>query len=229
MPKKTVAYLALLPPSLNWDLAYLARCLAAQEVLLFDTCCFSRKGMGHRVAFRDGRNRHWSGLNVSGLQRKKPFYLVEVTELDSWIADQQRLLPQLYTHAFYFDYYFPEWIELLSSLSNQSLRDIHHEVSHWLLSELNVALNWTRCSEKYLMDSGVSDIARLSGAQRIVLDEQASRIHPQSHLGMDFSLSLPKYRQAEPGFLSGCGALDLLFNYGPEAYQVIEKLHFSAA
>ncbi|TVQ72144.1 MAG: hypothetical protein EA363_04945 [Balneolaceae bacterium] len=35
---------------------------------------------------------------------------------------------------------------------------------------------------------------------------------------------LPVYRQHFPGFVPGCGALDLLFEYGPDAWQVLDLL-----
>ena len=36
--------------------------------------------------------------------------------------------------------------------------------------------------------------------------------------------SIPDYHQHFPGFVPGCGALDLLFEYGPDAWQIFDRI-----
>ncbi len=41
-------------------------------------------------------------------------------------------------------------------------------------------------------------------------------VHPAFHL--------PDYRQHFPGFVPGCGVMDLLFEYGPDAWQILDRI-----
>jgi len=37
--------------------------------------------------------------------------------------------------------------------------------------------------------------------------------------------SIPEYNQHFPGFVPECGALDLLFEYGPDAWQIFDRIY----
>ncbi len=59
----------------------------------------------------------------------------------------------------------------------------------------------------------------------VVWQEPNSRNYQKPHPdAVQPVFHIPEYRQHFPGFVPGCGLLDLLFEYGPDAWQVLDEL-----
>lgn len=243
--------LALLLPGYSPDLAWINRALNADDVILDDLHPFSRKSRVHRTKIRTPEGHQWLTIPFVGEDRRRPIRNVRIDDRRPWLKHHLRALEYNYRNSIYFDFYEPEIrADLETAAEFELLVDAvrHLMKRQWTYLQLRNFPKWMSDSEND--DFGqyeemkkpvaaseqpgyekIDDrIRQLTGSPQTgpvaIYQEPDSRNYQKPHpSAIDPPFSLPAYRQHFPGFEPGCGVLDLLFEYGPDSWQILDKLN----
>ncbi|MDG5766592.1 WbqC family protein [Balneolales bacterium ANBcel1] len=236
---------ALLLPGYSPDLAWMARALHADRVILDDRHLFSRKSRVHRTKIRTPDGHQWLSLPVVTEDRRKPINRVRIDDRRPWLQHHLQALEFNYRNSLYFDYYEPEIRADLQSAANYELLldAVRHLMQRqWIYLQLPKFPTWAgelapgattsrsdRSSESVRPNDTTHKSPSVSPETK-VWQEPNSRNYQKPHPNAsqpDFQI--PEYRQHFPGFVPGCGVLDVLFEYGPETWQVLEAIQVNPA
>ncbi len=248
---------ALLLPGYSPDLAWLARAVNADRVILDDRHPFSRKSRVHRTKIRTPDGHQWLTIPFVSGDRRKPINQVRIDDRRPWLRNHLQALEFNYRNSPYFDFYEPEIrADLETAASCVFLVDAVRHLMQRQWTYLDFA-DFPLWSSDLIpgMDAGTDagtdpppgptlyDL--VADDSTIVWQEPDSRHYQRPHpaavpITADQNdaiqndadqndadqpvFRIPEYRQHFPGFVPGCGVLDLLFEYGPDAWQVLDGL-----
>ncbi len=244
------ATLALLLPGYSPNLSWMARALNADLVLLDDLHPFSRKSRIHRTKIRTPNGHQWLTIPILKEDRHEPIHRVRIERDRPWLKHHLQALEYNYRNSIYFDFYEPEIrADLETAADCHYLIDAvrHLMERQWAYLQLPDFPLWmSECTNhnsaagrsKNKTDPAVKQIeperryhhlGRITGLNRIgnfiIWQEADSRNYQKPHAGtVQPVFHLPEYRQHFQGFNPDCGVLDLLFEYGPDAWQVLDQL-----
>ncbi len=243
---------ALLLPGYSPNLSWLARAVHADRAILDDLHPFSRKSKVHRTKIRTPDGHQWLTIPFVREDRRKAINQVRIDDRRPWSGHHLQALEYNYRNSPYFDFYEPEIradFEIASRCGFLVDAVRHLMQRQWLYLELPKFPQWasdlgpgadTRADAG--MDTGTdpspgkSLYDAISDDRTIVWQEPDSRHYQRPHpiavqnpaaVQTDTAtpvFHIPGYRQHFPGFVPGCGLLDLLFEYGPDAWQVLDEL-----
>jgi len=249
--------IALLLPGYSPDLAWMARALNADRVILDDLHPFSRKSKVHRTKIRTPDGHQWLAIPFLQEDRRKPIREVRIDDRRPWLRHHLQALEFNYRNSLYFDFYEPEIrADLTSAAECGLLLDAvrHLMIRQWIYLQLPQFPLWSSDNPSELDSAGVDSGGVDSGGmdsegaasgevvpggvpsgpdvladgQAILWQEPGSRHyqkpHPRAQDPGSDAFQPPEYLQHFPGFVPGCGVLDLLFEYGPDAWQVLDQL-----
>lgn len=219
-PQSVSKTTALLLPGYSPDLGWMARALHAGKVILDDLHPFSRKSKVHRTKIRTPDGHQWLAIPFVGEDRRKPICEVRIDHRRPWLKHHLQALEYNYRNSHYYDFYEPEFrsdFEIASKyeLLLDAVRFLMER--QWAYLEFGDFPQWaSECaSENLVMESEIDTIWQ----------EQDSRHYQKPHPATrNPAFILPQYRQHFQGFVPGCGVLDLLFEYGPDAWQVLDRI-----
>lgn len=191
--------------------------LKADRVILLDTDIWSRKGRTHRAKLRAEEGTQWINIPVCTADRKRPICEVRIDHSEDWKTPFKNGVLHNYSSATYFDFMQDELAaDFKYASSFEKLIDFNLHIFNRLLTYLEIDLHYEFFSATSLTNS----------EYRVVYQEYASKNYIRQLDQAQPALEKhPAYRQAWPGFEPECSVLDLLLNYGPESYQVIELLY----
>ncbi len=265
--------IALLLPGYSPGLAWMARALNADRVILDDLHPFSRKGKVHRTKIRTPDGHQWLTIPFVSEDRRKPINKVRIDHRRPWLRHHLQALEYNYRNSPYFDFYEPEIrVDFETASENVFLLDAvrHLMQRQWLYLELSEFAEWAselvgkNNDPVYMFNpsgthSGEPENSErgdnTSGNQASGIQVQGSQLHesfpstrvssekrvtvwqepdsrnyqiPHPHAERTDSLEsvfhIPEYRQHFSGFIPGCGLFDLLFEYGPDSWQILDEL-----
>jgi hypothetical protein len=229
--------LAILLPAAFPDLSYIARCLNADHILLHDTLPFSRKSRVHRGRIRTPDGVQWIHLPIHPEDRDKPLHKARIENPVNWLPSQWRAIEYNYRNSIFFDHYEPEIIEDFDTISQMHLyTDATSYLNHRLWKYLQLPAetcpntNWSSIATTKpshmtsVKEISPTEIAQLLEFEAVFQEEASKNYHQPTKQQMPFAFEHPVYRQHFGGFEKECCALDLLFELGPNAWKVLEKL-----
>ena len=229
---------ALLLPGYAPDLQWMARALNAGRVILDDRHPFSRKSKVHRTKIRTPDGHQWLSLPIVTEDRRKPINRVRIDDRRPWLQHHLQALEFNYRNSLYFDYFEPEIrADLQVAAEYELLLDAvrHLMQRQWIYLQLPEFPEWISeieadepCTERTAVagrpvDEPPEHLPVAPGSS--VWQEPNSRNYQKPHpeaTQPDFRI--PEYRQHFPGFVPGCGVLDMLFEYGPESWQILDGI-----
>lgn len=223
--------IALLMPGYSPSLDWLGRALLADVVVLDDLHPFSRKSRVHRTRVRTSDGFQWLVIPFASEDRRKPLCEVRIDRQRPWVDHHLKALEYNYRNSTYFDYYEPEIRADLTAASHcELLLDavMHLMQRQWSYAE--ITLPYTQISS--ISSHSLEDENLFPGQQKNkrVWQEAKSRHYQKPHPDAVVpDLSIPEYKQRFPGFVEGCGMLDLLFTYGPDMWQVLDRITAGSA
>ena len=219
--------------------AYFALMDHVDHFVLADTFQYSRQSYQNRASLRTPNGRQWISIPLRGRQHGRPIHQVEIHGKHRWIRKHWRALTFNYRATPFFEYYEDqlrpvfdvEW-EGLADLTSRTV-----EVTRDLLGITTIlsrasALEGTPGTPGTRGTPGIPDtpaspstleeILATVGDENLVVPEIASSVDGT------FAASVLDFEEAErrqnfEGFEPGMSALDLLFNYGPEALSMIRE------
>jgi hypothetical protein len=219
--------LAILQPTLIPNLYDLTAMLAADKVVFQDSEKWSRKGRTHRAKIRTPEGTQWLNVPVRTEDRKKQIREVRIDHNEDWIEQVLRSIEYNYRNSVYYDFYEPE-IRSDWQLAKQyeflmpfvlSLRD---RIFKYL--EIEIPSEVLYSSEMTGYHSNPDRLAEQMGAKEYYQEQDSQHYQRQGKNKTVLPFTHPVYRQHFEGFEPDCCLLDLLFQYGPESFKVIEEL-----
>lgn len=218
--------LALLQPVFIPDLYDVAVMQKSDMIVIQDNEPWSRKGRTHRAMIRTPDGTQYLNVPVKTEDRKKPIRDVRIDQSGDWISPILKALKYNYRNSIYYDFYEPEiradfqkgkeFIKLIS-FSNYLKKRIFEFL------ELKIDAAWMYGSEMENYSSKPDTLAQHLGAGTYYQEHDARHYQRQGKNRSVPDFTHPVYRQHFEGFEPGCCILDLLFQYGPESFRVIDK------
>lgn len=187
--------------------------------VLADTFRFRRQSFQNRSKLRNAPGTHWITIPLFGNPEGAPLHEVEVETKGRWQEKHWR--------SFLYDYrstmYFSHFQDVLRSfydttwtrLANCTCRSVERQAALFGLST-----TLTRASDLDGAPDSVRGIVDAVGADTLVVPQQADVVSTAAPRIQSFAFRHPTYHQNFEGFENGATALDLLFNYGPEARRI---------
>jgi len=220
--------LALLQPVFSPNLYDLAVMLQADKVVLDDLETWSRKGRVHRALIRTPEGSSYIHIPVRTSDRDKPIKEVRIDQDSDWITPLLRSLKFNYRNSLYFDFYEPEIeSDFKEGKGYEYLFPfvifLRKRLFRYL--ELDLADKERLASECREYDHDPDRFAINLGAEKLFQEHDSRHYQRQAEMRSEPEFSHPEYRQHFERFLPWCCAYDLLFQYGPESFKVIDLLH----
>ncbi|TVR18245.1 MAG: hypothetical protein EA391_02695 [Balneolaceae bacterium] len=223
----SIVILSILQPVFIPDLYDLAAVLKSDTVVLQDTETWSRKGRTHRAKIRTPDGTQYINIPIVTEDRGKPIHQVRIDHSTNWIEQNLRSLEYNYRNSVYFDFYEPE-----ISADFQSAKDHEYLLPFNLFlrerlfrfMEIEVTANTILASELEEYHSNPDLLTKNLNAEIYYQEHDARNYQRQGKKRSELSFTHPIYRQHFDGFEPGCCLLDLLFQYGPESFQIIDQI-----
>ena len=214
--------LAVRPPEYFPRLAYLALMARVETFVLADTFQYSRQSYQNRTRLRNPQGWQWISVPLKGGQHGTPIHAVRIRHHLGWQRKHWKALAFNYRSTPYFEYYEPRlrpffekpWHHLgaLTCRTVEVLADLFRLPPPQRASDLPGAPNDL---------PGV--LRRFEAGPLLAPDEAVVYDAQQVNEVQVLRYEHPTYRQPFEGFEPGMSALDLLFNYGPEARTILEQ------
>jgi hypothetical protein len=220
---------ALLQPVLIPDLHDIAVMKAVDTVIIQDSEVWSRKGRTHRAIIRTPEGTDYLNVPVRSEDKKKEIRQVRINQDVDWINPILRALQFNYSNSVYYDFYEPEIESLFESGSDFTyLTEFSNHLKEQLFTftELNeeIEAKITRSSELKSYDPDPDQLSKTLGDSVYYQEHDARHYQRQGRHKSDLNFRHPEYRQHFEGFEPNCCILDLLFQYGPESFRIVDKL-----
>lgn len=217
--------LALLLPGFAPNLYDLAAMLRSDRVILQDVERWSRKSRVHRAKIRAAQGTQWINIPVRTADKKKAIRDVRIDQERDWVTPILRTLRFNYRNSIYYDFYEPEiradfqsgrdytyLLPFIEYIRKRLFRFMEIEIEEEYASQLN----------KYTSDP--DELARRLGADTLYQEHDARHYQRQADQFTTPKIEHPRYHQHFKGFEPGCSILDVLFQFGPECFRILDKL-----
>lgn len=218
------------PYYLPW-LGYLHKVSQADVFIILDTVQFKKNSFINRVQIKSDTKPIWLTVPVKKHILKTPIKDIEISSNQEWVERQLNQITSNYKKAKYFDLYF--------SLISEKLRKDYKSLSELNIALIKLLLKCYSIETKLLIASDIQ-IFNIKGGTEITL-ELSKTLNAETYLSGQFgknyldlskfdsekikvifhSFQHPLYSQIKEPFLSGLSSIDLLFNYGENAKDVL--------
>lgn len=219
--------LALLQPVFIPDLQDIATMLATDLILLDDREQWSRKSRVHRAVIRAPEGTQYINIPIRTTDKKKPIKEIRIDHSDEWIVPMLKSLEFNYRNSVYFDFYEPEIRADIESGQNYEYLlpfALHIRSRIFRYLELDLDDKIELMSNRDFYDSDPDQMAENFGASQYYQEHDARHYQRQGKNRLELPFKHPKYRQHFEGFEPDCCVLDLLFQYGPESFRVLDGI-----
>jgi len=223
-------HLSILQPTFIPDLHDLATIMVSDTVILQDVETWSRKSRVHRAKIRTPDGTQYINIPVRTEDRKKPIREVRMDHSTEWISQILKSLEYNYSNSLYYDYYEPEIRSDLESATDYELLlpfvlMFRKRVFQFLELDLKADIVPASILDQY--DSDPDVFSERMGASRYYQEGGSQHYQRQGMKQSRLQFHHPVYRQHYDGFEEGCCLLDLLFQYGPENFRILDELRKS--
>ncbi len=215
--------IAVRPPEYYPRLEYAALMTAAERFVLADTFQYSRQSFQNRTRVRNPQGWQWVSVPLKGGQHGQPICQARIRHVEGWRRKHWRAFYYNYRAAPFFAFYEPELAALLertwTHLADLTCATV--ELVHRLLALPAVLVRASDLPGRPADLPGV--LAALEDGPLLAPEDAAPHDAPAAPGLRVFHYDHPRYRQTFAGFEPGMTALDLLFNYGPEARSILRQ------
>jgi hypothetical protein len=203
------------------------------EFILYDDVQYTRSDWRNRNRIKTASGVKWLTIPI----RVKGRHLQRIDEAEiadpRWVQRHLRTLRHGYAHAPFFDRYIP-MLEAVYGLGHNLLSDVNHAFIRTVCEVLGIQTKLTLSSDYAGKPSGADErlvsLCEQTGAGRYVSGPTArgrldERVFGDAGIDveyMDYS-GYPAYPQLHPPFVHEVSIVDLLFNAGPAARQLMKS------
>jgi hypothetical protein len=202
---------------------FVALALAADELLLCDSFQYSRQSYQNRARLRSAQGWHWISIPLIGRQHGRPISDVRIASSSDWPGAHVRSLQHDYGTAPFFDHYRDEVLGLVRS-SWSALGALTCATAAWTLRAFGCSTPVRRTSAFGIVPQTVDELATdLHDVEIICAEHAAARFARAFEHVLPIAYAEMPRHQNFAGFVPGVTALDMLFNYGPDARALVER------
>ena len=219
--------LALILPQFAPNLYDLASMLQADRTILQDTEQWSRKSRVHRAQIRTPPpgGTQWINIPINTEDRKKPINQIRIDRSEDWITPLLRSIEYNYRNSIYYDFYEPEIkADWESAADFEYMQPFVLFIQKRLLRFIDLGVDYTLASELNSYTSDPDQLAQNLGADILFQEHNSRHYQRQSKMKTHPDFTHPTYHQHFEGFEPWCCILDVLFQFGPESFRIIDKL-----
>lgn len=218
--------LALLFPQFAPNLYDLAAMLQADQTILLDVERWSRKSRIHRAKIRTPEGTQWINIPIKTEDRKKAVKDVRIDHSEDWVTPLLRTIEYNYRNSIYYDFYEPEIkADFESAYDYNYLMEFILFIQRRLFQFMNIEINYQLASEVPEYDSDPDLFAERLEADTLFQEYDSRHYQRQSELHhADPDFEHPTYHQHFEGFKPWCSILDVLFQFGPESFRIVDQL-----
>jgi RimJ/RimL family protein N-acetyltransferase len=223
------------PTYLPW-IGYLDQIDSVDTFVLLDNVQFEKQTWQQRNRIKTPTGLQWLSVPVI-FKGRFGQHINEVEIREDFAAQHLRAIELNYRRAPYFDRYFPALSALLQRFGQgMRLADLNSEVIDWLMEVLGIHFSIIRASslpcEGKRSSLLVNICKRLNATEYLAAAGSADYLLSDLHLFSQQCISVsfhnynfPQYAQCFPPFIPHACALDLLFNEGPRAVEILRSGH----
>jgi len=218
--------IALLQPTFAPNLYDLACMLQADKVFLQNNEIWSRKSRVHRAKIRSPKGTQWINIPIPTEDRDKPISKVRIDNSYDWVNPVLKALRYNYRNSIYFDHYEPEIkADFIKAEEFKFLMPFCLYIRNRFFEFLQIERDFTLTSEISAYNSDPDLFVETVGADGLFQEHKSRHYMRQArHYKKEPIFKHPVYRQHFEGFQPYCCILDLLFQYGPESFKIIDQL-----
>jgi len=195
--------LALLFPQFAPNLYDLAVMLQSDLVVFQDLETWSRKSRVHRAKIRTPGGTQWINIPVRTADRKKAIHEVRINHDEDWVTPLLRSLEFNYRNSTY-------------------LLPFVLYIQQRLFTFMDIAIDCRFSSEIDDYTADPDRFAERMGADTLFQEYDSRHYQRQAEQRSEPEFEHPVYHQHFEGFEPYCCLLDLLFQYGPESFRIID-------
>jgi hypothetical protein len=213
--------IAVRPPEYFPGQAYFALMHQVDTFVLADTFQYSRQSFQNRARLRTPTGWQWASVPLLGGQHGRPILDVQLDPGRRWQRSHQRSLTYNYRATAWFEYY-EHRMQPLFLQDWPNLADLTCATVALLRDGLHLSARLVRASALPGKPQTLPDVLAAIGDHDL-LAPAPSAPHDVAQVPSVrvFTFEESPYRQHFAGFVPGMSALDLLFNYGPEAWTLL--------
>ncbi len=223
------ARLAILQPVMIPELHDLAVMYQSDLILLQDNEIWSRKGRVHRAQIRTPDGTQYIHIPIRTEDRKKPINKLRIDHSQNWVRQIRLSLEYNYRNSVYYDFYEPE-IRADFDTGNEYefllpfILYLRKRIFRFLDIDLNAEIQFA--SDIYNYDPDPDQLCDNLNMLYYTQEPHARHYQRQGtgEKKIEIPFDHPIYRQHYDGFEPRCCLLDLLFQYGPESFQILEQI-----
>ncbi len=196
---------------------------AVDRFVLADTFQYSRQSFQNRTKVRNPQGWQWVSIPLKGRQHGRPVCEVRIRQVEAWQKRHWKAFEYNYRPTPFFDFYeeafaplFTRRWTILADLTCATVELIH------TLMDLPATL--VRASTLAGPPDDLKSLIDQAGPTTLLAPAASAAFDAQAGTPLQvLHYEHPHYRQAFDGFEPGMTALDVLFNYGPEAASIIRQ------
>ncbi len=177
--------------------------------------------MMHRGQIRTPQGTQWLTLPVHPEDKKKPLNEVRLAKDKDWVPTFLTALHLSYRNSVYYDFFEAE---IESDFYEASNLDSLLDAVLFLSNKLFLYTEWPIKPTLLNSKSETKKVIEQSNPDCILMEPGSRYFRPVFPKRKEADFSLPVYRQHFEGFEPNCCLLDVLFQYGPESYQIFDAL-----
>ena len=213
--------IAVAPPAYFPRLAYVALVQHVDHFILADTFPFRQRSFQDRSKVRSPQGWHWISIPVVGRREGAPLPTVEIQTEGRWLEKHWRSFLYNYRTTPYFEFFEDSFRPFFERTWRRLVPCLCRSVQ--LTADLfGLQARITRASALSGEPSTYADIVTaLSPDALVVRDASMPEDLPDGISIHECTYEQTPYRQNFEGFAPGMSALDLMFNYGPEARRLL--------
>ncbi len=149
-----------------------------------------------------------------------------------WAKKHLQSLKNAYARAPYFDEHLP-FLENLYSKRHEKLIDFNVEIIRYLINQFEIDTDIRLLSDMTVCVNGDNRIAAICknlGASRFLVQQTARKYYDANDLAsqgirlVDFKPGSPVYPQLWGDFIPNLSAMDIMFNCGPKARDIMTRI-----
>ena len=218
--------LTLLQPTFAPNLYDLACIFQGDRVILQDNEQWSRKGRTHRAKIRTPKGTQWINIPILTEDRKKEIRQVRIDHSQEWVTPLLRSLRYNYRTSIYFDFYEPEIrADIEKAGEFEFLLPFNLYLRKRLFQFMEIEQEYELASDLLEYDADPDQLVKNLNADRIFQEHESRHYMRQAErYGAEPDFEHPVYHQHFEGFEPWCSLLDVLFQFGPESFRIVDKL-----
>ena len=216
--------IAIRPPEYFPRSSYISLIQHVDHFVLADTFQYSRQSFQNRSKLRNPNGWQWITVPLKGYAYGDPIHEVPVDADDRWQERHWRAFMYNYRSTMYFEYYEDRFRPFFEAQTWERLGALTCASVELACDLLDVDTPITRASDLDGTPATLSGVIEALGAEAEPLLSPPDAAEADRQEAADvrlFTFDLPEYHQNFDGFEPGMSAMDLTFNYGPDAARMM--------